>query len=214
MTTETKAPDTFRLTTTVRETLQERLIDHRFKERGRKLHERVARLAQACYARQYRSKVEPGTTKLDLIASLPSGWLPEEDSLRVQFAGTRFVELHFDGRFPGDYGGGLKTEEPKRRFPQEDANQCRLAVDAAHKLSETWDELSADIKLYREEKKLLEKEVEGVLGSVTTTGALVKAWPEVATFIKDLAPVARPALPAPLIRSLNERLGIKPRKAA
>lgn len=204
----------FRLDKNDRSKIASRVLANRFDKKDTELHDRYAKLAEHCYERQYPKKVR------DLMASLPDGWLRTSNDIHVQFgsAGMYYTRLSFNGAFPGDYGCSRIAGRPavEKMFPSLDRDTLRLLLDNDDPLSVKFHALQAEREEYAKERNIISNEVRGVIGSFHTTGTLLKAWPELEQFMKDIAPIARASTTAiaPIVTDLNKKLGIKPMKVA
>jgi hypothetical protein len=195
--------ESFRLTREMRVTLTERILAHRFKEREDALKYRFATLAIACYKKQYNAK------QIALMESLPEGWLHTNTGLNVAFgeASDGYAFLSFSPASPGAYMS-RDNGHTEFRFPRCDKGQCRLKLPDNHALSTTYFKLHSQWEELKKERSALYNEVRGTLGSFSATSTLLDKWPEVAPFLKGLAPVVSKNLPAIVVKDLNKRLGL------
>lgn len=202
----------FALSKETRDKLKSRILDGKFDAEDAKLHKRWAALAEECYERQYPKKTR------DLMETIPSDWLTTATYFKFQFSDLSgdVLELHFDGRFPGDYYGcNNRAGDMRKKFPYNDAFAIRTKLDATDRLTQKFYQLRDDTEDFKTRRKEMTNRVRGVLESFRTTKQLVETWPEVEQFLKDLAPVEAPRQDlAPVLGDLNKELGLKIKKAA
>lgn len=198
------AQETFRLDKHHRAKIAARVLAGRFDEQEKKLRELCASLAESVYTRQYSPQQRA------LMATLPEGWLYHDDDIKARLGdnSSDVVTLDFDGRFPGEYSS--RGAPVTKLFPDCDRGQLRLAVDDEDPLAKRWGKLKYDIAAFKKEKEVISNEVKGVLASFHTSAALIKGWPEVEQFMRDLVPVAKQSTAlAPLLGDLNKKLRLR-----
>lgn len=188
-----------RLTDSFRNRIIKAVLAHRFADVFATIAKDRAALARAVYEDVLTKK------QRDLIATFPEGWLVSEDDIQVQF-GAAYDRLYFSGFDWGAWVG----EAPERVFmamPAKYSGRCAKVYEATHKLSIRHDEIARRIATARSEIRIAENEIRAALAVVSTIPALVKAWPEVEPFCRDIAPAAVP-LPAIPVAKLNETFGL------
>lgn len=186
-----------KLTAGIRNQILRAVLKHRFREELDKLVEDAAYLAALVYADVYPKRDR------EMMAALPSGWLPTVNAIKVQFGDSNlrsnFVSLNFNGssQIIGDLCAvvGLIEQTPML-VPSKDVRRCAKVYPLDHKFHANWDSLEA-------RKTTLLEQVKEV--SHATLGALTTNWPEIepfaTRFLERGAPV--PALPT---TQLNDML--------
>ena len=174
-----------RLTTYLRSTILSRVLVHRFKGEEEAFAAREAALADTVYCLTFSEE------RRAMMNSLPEGWLPETNAVHATISGGyQSLSLADQRRFPYDRNGG-----------------CLGVYDGGTPVAVTYETLRADRKVHREAKAQARAAAVAVLESVTTVGALLTRWPEVAPFVPDEEVVHLPALP---LDSVNRLLGLGP----
>lgn len=202
-----------RLTHDIREKIATAALRHRFHEEIETLAADRAALANDVYNDVYR-KVDR-----EKIEALPAGWLPTVRHAAAKFgeAGSSYTQLQFDGGFYGKIqslrartGDSARQE---RRCLYKHQNGCWKIYEANHKLAVRHAALADREAALLVSIRTAERQIEASLNSVSTVGALVKAWPEIEPFVRPLSPVASrlPTLPT---ASLNEMLKLPVSEAA
>lgn len=198
-----------KLNNNLRASLCNALLCHRFSTEFTGLMKERADLAHALWLDLYKPS-ERAT-----IESLPAGWLPEEANISVRFGPFGFERLFFSGD-PCDLRfllpGGKAPEVVKRRMATRHKG-CAKVYDVGHKLQVRHEALKSAERDFNERFKTARREIDAVIGSITTTGRLKEVWPEAAPFVAPIEKSA-PALPAPPIADLNKTLGLPVKDAA
>jgi len=181
------------MTTAMRRSILERLIEHRFGAEQASLTKARRAFAARLYDDAFPKK------QRDLMATLPEGWLSTKTYFTASFAGSveRF-ELDEPRRFPGSkLHNPLKTYEASHPL-----NVARIDLD---RRSQDLSERRSDCK-----HKAL-----AALNSSRTVAQLLKAWPEIEPFARFAAVVPQ-TLPAVDTADLNAafRLPLKQNRAA
>ena len=178
-----------RLTQSMRDTIERRLLDHRFAAEEKAIKEERAALGEAVYRDLYPKKV------LDQMEALPNGWLPESQSISVRFG---------DGI--GNYQG-FRFEQSRRL--QERHEGTAKVYDEKAPLAKRYAALKDREAALKSDTQEASKKARAVLNSVTTLKRLVEVWPEVAPFVKGLGDDGSKGVPAVPIKELNETLNLK-----
>lgn len=143
--------------------------------------------------RVYRACYTP--KQIELMNSLPDGWLSMSGSVLVTYRGE-WVRLHF-------------AEHDARRFP-ENSPQCDRIIDDVN--DPLWPVLEKLLKLkavVNDRRNDLTAEVRAVVNASSTTEALVKKWPECKPFVEKVCGEKQVMLPAINLKKLNKALGLK-----
>ena len=194
----------------LRRDICQQLLIGPFDDSGCKIVQLRRVLADKLYRRLY-----PKKTVLEQMLALPSGWLPEEEYISVEFDGE-YAKMCFDGHPRGLFltpslQGSLETSE-RRRFQANDAGRSALEISSS-------DPLFADLLHVRqlksalvEEHDKLRSEIGGILAGCSNTAALFDRWPEIRPVVEKLiavepAPIAN--LPAPILTALNKKLNLQ-----
>lgn len=177
-----------KLTNLTRRHIRERILEHKFRGWNEKFAKRKAALAEAIYKDVFSAK------ERKLMASLPDGWLPEVNSIKVEFDGQ---------------GRRVRFDEPKR-MPQSAAigYDPVKSYAADHPLCRKWVALGDEEVDRQKERAELENKLNAILWSVSTTEKLVEVWPEAAPFLEKVE--AAKINPPPIdVSDLNSALGLK-----
>lgn len=195
-----------KLTTTVRDQIVARLLRHRFSgEAAQLIADRAAfaeRVYDAVFAKAQR----------DRMNALPKGWLPTTSQVTISFGGTgrdSYASLYLSGRDYGVLDSMLDTKPDtiERPVPSIQQQGCLKAFEPTDALSVEHESLcdrAASLKSAIAEAR---SSIGAVVNSVTTTGKLREAWPEIGTFLDDFEEV-KLSLPAVPTRELNALLDL------
>lgn len=203
-----------RLTNYIRETLALEIMRHRFADEIEAFVAARKSFASDVYDDLYRK------AEREKIDALPSGWLPEANSISVQFGDTSssYATLSFSGSVHGTFSrlrkkSTEKTETIDRRFLSKHVRHCAKVYAPDHRLSVRYQTLQAASKDLGERISAAEKQAEAAVNSVTTLPALLKAWPEIEPFTQSFFanPTKLPAIP---VGRLNEIFKLPVKKAA
>lgn len=202
-----------RLTHDIRENIATAALRHRFIKEIEALAADRAALASDVYNDVYRK------ADREKIEALPAGWLPTVRYAAAKFgeAGCAYTQLQFDGSFYGKIQSlrirNGTADRQDRRCLYKHQNGCWKVYEANHKLAVRHGTLSDREASLLASIRTAERQIEASLNSVSTVGALVKAWPEIEPFVKSLCPVTSrlPTLPT---ASLNEMLKLPVSEAA
>ena len=195
-----------RLTSGMRETLLDKLLEHRFKDEASEQVVLFKRFADLVYNDLYPKNIQTAMMKL------ASGWLSESDDFHVQFgAQNRYASLDFNGRqgLPRDIFR-LTTyvdvkDRVRRRFPAKDHGKTITVYSEDHALSVQYEALLTTAKELNEVIAQARRETFAALKQATTIKSLLAKWPELEPFIVVKKKIQLPALPT---EHLNSILGL------
>ena len=215
---------TARLTKSIREALLKKLIRRAFQDRAQEMVDRCSAFA----VKVYEDAMGP---HLKSIRSIPDGWLPSDDDVKVQIAGD-VTRLCFNGSMgsggldmsmreagaeeatvPGSVKGSFNR--PNLPYPAKFRGQCVKVYDATDPIAQEHMELTRDLEDFQAEVRAAKRAAKVAMESVTTVKKLIEVWPEVEEFAKDyLVNGERKAiLPAIPRAELNAKLGLPPERA-
>lgn len=214
---------TARLTKNIREALLKKLMRRAFQERAQAMVDRCSAFA----LRVYEDAME---RHLPTVRSVPPGWLPSDNDVKVQIAGD-VVRLCFNGSMgngsiPGDFReagaeeakvpGSVKGSfnRPEMPYPAKFKGQVLKVYDASDLLALDHVQLTRDLEDLQAEMRAAKRSASVALDSVTTVKKLIEVWPEVEEFAKHyLVDGERKAvLPAIPRAELNKALGLPPER--
>lgn len=183
-----------RLTQAHRRAIKRELVSQRFDKRLAELENELRAFADDVY--QHRFKDEMG-----LMLSLPNGWLPECEEIKVRL-GTHDVCLDLSA---------------PRRIPYEFENQYANRTTNFIAYHETgsaacnrYEKIIGERDTLIDQREIAFRQIDAVLDSLTTDKAAIKAWPEIKGVIERIcfSPNVTPL--APRMVELNELLGLTP----
>lgn len=199
-----------RMTTWLRERIAKDVLEHRFSEAAATLVSKRAALAGDVYNDVYTAS---DRRKMD---ALPSGWLPEDNDIGVQFDGARgYTQLRFNGAIYGSVATVLKvTLKPvNRRMRANDIRGCVKVYEATHPFTERWNALEGEASDLAKQIEAADRQLKSALASASTIKRLIDMWPEIEPFAlkheSEKAPL--PALPT---KDLNALLDLPVSEAA
>lgn len=199
-----------KLTNWMREAIAKAVMQHRFAEPCAALVADRAAFAVEVYEDVYS---EADRRKMK---SLPSGWLPELSSIRVQFGdGSRYGDLAFNGAAYSPIGKMLLTpvDTVCLRSPEMHERRCAKVYENEHPLCAKHEALEARGKALTEEIDRAQRQTEAAIASATTIGRLVEMWPEIEPFTADYGDKPKP-VPAIPTADLNKLLKLPVAEAA
>jgi hypothetical protein len=192
-----------RLTNYTREQITNAVLTHRFSEATETLIADRAAFAEEIYSDVYRK------SDRERMASLPNGWLPEEDQINVQFGDQRGYEsLDYRGHLYGSLNktrkAGAKGDPTFRRVLNKHYRRCAKVYGDDHRLTKKYHELQASQKELFRQYEEAKRQVEAAVASASTINKLVEVWPEVEPFARafDTAPLKVPAIPTDKLNKL------------
>lgn len=191
------------------------LLQHRFAEEYEALRDRWASFADEVYRDVYGSQLE-------LLESLPDGWVPVDGDLSVRIQGTE-VTLYFNGQ-PSKWNRYGEAYEVGEVFGYRDAVHRRVAhvhergyakvYEAKDVIAISYQKLENVTTDFKELFTKTSKEIGGILGSFAAVHTLREAWPEIGYFLDRYQPVEKRVLPAVRTAQLNELLRLPVAEAA
>lgn len=193
-----------RLTVSMKDQVERRLIHYRFKEEAETLVGDYAQLAEDVYEDVY-----PELTRKKM-EGLPKGWLPHRPGIKVQL-GADFTELSFSGKCYGEIaqaGGSSGAQRGTQHlFPYSDQSSCVKQYEATHDIASRYSELEGRYKDLEERIRAAKRAARSAMDSVTTINRLKEVWPEIAPFVESFEnrPNQLPAVSRP---DLNGILGL------
>jgi len=186
-------------------TITKSIIAMTYTEKMTHLRDQSRTLASDTYDDLYPKKIQAKMKRL------PKGWLPKSNKFAVVFGdSSRYVQLRFDGALEFNYGA------PKLKLPE---GVVKLFADTdmtgAIKTYLDTDDLTcryvALIDARDELIKDIQKDTHSVnqtLRKCTTAQSLIRAWPEIESFVTDQCNLET-NLPTISTEELNSRLGLK-----
>jgi hypothetical protein len=194
-----------RLDKTIRKHILSKLLAYRFTQKCAELRKKVADFTETIYndvySGNYRSQMH----------DVPFGWLPESNSIKVQF-GAEMVEMEFSGGTISSKVGWVSSQNKRSKLvPFKDwsswgGTRCVKIYGALEAHSITWAQLANDIDDLNDKIDVAETHINTILNSTTTSESLVVKWPEVEPFLKDL--VGYKHVPMIQTTKLNELLDL------
>lgn len=212
---------TARLTRHIREALLKKLMRRAFQERAQEMVDRCSAFAVTVYE-------DALAAHLKSIRSIPDGWLPSDDDVKVQIAGE-MTRLCFNGsmgngclesimreagaeeaKVPGSVKGSFNR--PNMPFPAKFRGQCVKVYDATDPIAQAHMELVRDLEDLQSEMRAAKLSAKTAMESVTTVKKLIEVWPEVEEFAKHYLDNGerKAILPAIPRAQLNQALGLPP----
>lgn len=172
-----------------RHKILERILNHAFGERKKKIQEKEYKLADQAYKKLYSEELRKK------MEALPEGFLSTTQSIQINLGG----QWHY-----------LAFRNEERRRAAQDYNLRRLDIPVGDALgAEIYDWLR-DEKQLKEEQEAALNNARAVLKSATTLKSLLDKWPEIEEFTKDIRPKVT-ALAVPM-HKLNRVLDLPPEK--
>lgn len=173
-----------------KEMLVNLLISHKFDKLQDKLLDRELKLGQVVYNELYTAKCQ------HVMASFPDGFFPVQSTVRVRFGGADA------DRFTADWNDDRRIAHMHQYGTVDYA--------ANHLLGEKFRQLKADQQKLDAEKKDATRKIYATLKPITTVGALLKQWPDIAPFLDRVVPREKKAsqLPVVPIKTLNKLLDL------
>jgi hypothetical protein len=179
-----------RLTNDMRNLIASSVVAYRFDKPREDLSTRWIEFSNEVYNDIYDAK------QRRLMASLPDGWLPMEDSFPISFGGFR----------------DILSMNTKRAFPYSSARGTPVKIYAAeHPLSSKHMSLANARKDLQANRIKCKAQADGILNSVNTVARLLDVWPEIKSFIPGQTP--KVLVPALRIAELNAALKLPPESA-
>lgn len=204
-----------RLTSGMRLSLGVAVMRHRFSDEIEKLISDRATFAADVYDDVFKK------WDRELMASLPGGWLPEVQKVNAQFgeSGSTFAQICFDGRIEGEVFARLRSQKKERTVatlrpvPNNKEHGCWKTYPDDHRISRRWTVLGKRFNTLCENIAAAQQQVDAALASATTVAALLKQWPEIEPFTKQIC-VESAKLPAIASSTLNATFKLPIKEAA
>lgn len=195
-----------RLTNDIRDAIRADLTAHRYGAAVKAIGDRLQVFAAKLYDHLYSPEDQA------LMASLPNGWLPEDDHLRISYAG-QYHSVYFNGycwSWSSLNSLAKRGSAISRRVASEHiGGHVRLRDDA---LCNEFGQIDNDLRKLNEANSLAQRDIQTALSTFSTIEKLIEAWPEVEPFASPYitAPqkAAKSLLPAVRISSLNAMLDL------
>lgn len=182
---------TLRITEPMRQAITVRLLQHRFEKYEKALRRRENELALKFYRAIYSA------ADRQRWQSMPSGWLPTTDKIRLAW-GDRRVELRLSDSIPLPF-----TDQYTRHHV---AN-----IKGGEALRERLNDFVKFESEYQSEREAVREKTARTLAGFGTVGSLLRAWPEVKPFLDQLGyDSEKKSLPAIIPADLNASLGLQP----
>ena len=194
---------TIRINATIRDTVIQGLLNHRFSveqnniaERKEQIKQRIGELRKIAYKAVYGAQAEK-------MLVVPKGWMEERSAVRVEVEGRTRIEVDFEKPMP---------------IPQEDLGYSKAAALWAadcdymkeyDSIQEAQASLDEDERELHKEISQLKNRALAIINSVTTVKRLLEVWPEVAEFLPEENAGAAGGVPAVLIEDLNKAFGLQ-----
>lgn len=203
-----------RMTTHIRERLLKDLITRTFHDRAQEMTQERADFARRVYKESFSEKDHK------LMASLPKGWLPTDNDIKVQIAHA-VQQFHFNG---GDkysslseefrLAGAERIEDDHLIVPWNKYNGSPVikVFDADSDIRKAHDDLTNRYEALIEEIKQARTATKKVLESVGSIKKLIEVWPEVEAFAKPYLTEGERRAILPMIprEKINAMLGLPP----
>lgn len=190
-----------RMTNGQRRLIIKNLLIHTFCEECKDLELEMEKFARKTYDSVFSQST------LKLIRKIPKGYLPTTTSISVQF-GSEHVELFFNGYIQDlplrtrSYWdeNGVKVALP---IPAKMKNSVAMIFDRKSKITSEYELLKGKVESVKKRYDDAKTQASSAVYSVTTFGALIKAWPEIEPFVPD-ANVSKnlPVLPSDQLNAM------------
>lgn len=187
---------TVRLSTMIKEIVEERLLKNAFEKREQALKKAQHRFAGKIYNDVYSLKERKA------MAGMPDGFMETSSSLKVQFRGD-FTHVHF--------GESRRIASKHKYNCSKHKYNCSKVYDANDPLCDEHVKLKQEADDLEREKREARVDLNAVLDRVTTVKRLIELWPEVEPWVKDFIepPIDSKNLPCLPISELNKTLGLE-----
>lgn len=175
-----------------KETVANKVLEHKYAKREAQLRERIGALASSIYEREHREFLRK-------TASLPEAWFFKSKGPTIYLNRGGVLFMSFTGRFDSYQAPELHP------VPYGKRNQyIRTDEDTARRAEALYEEHK---ELYEERKRDKEALI-GALGVTSSPRKLLELWPELEPFI-GIIPTKGPSRALTLPRdSLNARFGL------
>lgn len=197
-----------RLTNAIRETIVNKLIEHRFAKQAIALRKKRAKLAKDVYSYAFTK------AQREILTNAPKGWFKKERDIVVNLSGERH-RLYFGGDFPsyGDprYPLRVMTADMESEYLHVPYDVDPV-IPVKHKLAVRIAEANGELSDLIEEIQVTTAKTKASLGKIHSVKHLLEQWPEVRPFLpKEDQTAALPAIPT---KDLNKLLDLPASEAA
>jgi hypothetical protein len=198
-----------------REQIARKVLNYKFQNSTNQLQSLETEhrnLAQAVYEATFSKK------ERELMDSLPQGWMFEDADIKAKFGGE-VVSLYFSGYLGGLRGsaynelgqmGYKRPDDVQRRMPYHNHYGIQKVFAHDDPLTVRFNSLSRRFQTMIEEARKSSRMLNATLAASYTSNALIKAWPEVAPFVKQVC--GSPSAPSTAlvvpVTQLNETFGL------
>lgn len=176
-----------RLNLQIRDKILQRMLEHAFGKRDKKLAADKTALGNEVYSDLYPTYIRKR------MAALPEGYLPESRSQAVAFAGQVTVVL---------WNGLRRVAEARSSY------HPAKAYDAVHVFTKRFFSLERESSRLKEERAKAESAARAALNSCSTVKKLLEIWPEAKPFVSDFAAPPEVRALTLSIKDLNAQLGL------
>lgn len=182
-----------KLTKTMREEIQTKILKHAFQEREEELNKRLSTIALRVYEDIYPKK------QREAMDALPKGWLPSRNQVTAKMGKDQ------------EYYKTFRLEK-NVCVPYTDIHSCSKVYDDEHPLAVLYQKYVADKDAFSKEWQDMKRRTWATLESVTMTGKLKALWPEIEKFVTEVENRYGGSyhVPSTTIVELNSRLNLPP----
>ncbi|MDW9880507.1 hypothetical protein GOA90_25310 [Sinorhizobium meliloti] len=183
-----------KLTNYMRESIAGRAVSHAFDPKKEALAKAEDALAREAYAFTFPK------AETDLIATVPENWFRRDPCLLFNVGGQSIVLNVAGAGLPVPY---------RSKHSDNGSYRCNTVGVIPHgDLCDRIQKHAQAVEKYKEQRREAKRQVEAMLGSVTTTGKLKEVWPEGEQFYSKYDDVKPPSLPAVRAAEVNAILGL------
>lgn len=200
-----------------REAIAKKVLNYKFQSSSntlKSIETEHKNLAQAVYEAAFSKK------ERETIDSLPKGWMWEGSTIKARFGGE-VSELTFSGTLSGLRGshrynllhqmGYTNPEHVNKRMPYQNHYGILAVFDHDSDITARYNAMMKRFTTLMEESAKAQRVLEATLRNASTSNALIKAWPEVEPFVRQVvgtkSPAASVALVVP-VADLNATFGL------
>lgn len=183
---------TIRLNEQNRPIILQRILNHAFHEREEKLKQETKTVGKLIYDQVYSKDIQ------SKMAALPASFFISSSNIKIRIEGERVTTtVHFEDCLPVAYEHAYKV--------------AGCTFERAHPLVQRVFKLHTTVESLRDVHRKKYEEVRQILYSVRTIKALIKAWPEIESFLTDFKETTpQGGALVRNLRSLNNELGLPP----
>lgn len=185
-----------RITKTMMEEMRDLIIGSKYVDMLKEHKKNQHILAEKLYIRMFSKKEH------ELMATLPDGWLPENNKIYAKTSSYGWHYMYFEG--------DICKRFLDNRGIQYDLEKDKVMMDAVLKYIHECEDIRA-------EEAKAKREVWAILGSVTTSGKLIKVWPEIESVVEDVCGAYAVEAKVPAVinaKELNEKFDLPKKEAA